>query len=326
MVFDAHDPHSWLAHHEGLQQRQRPSPGDDLERFHEWNLSAGPFVTADTLAVQRAIEHAQKRHRLAALTSRRTVIIDGPPLVGKTYAALNVAFDQTVGAYQAPPPDPTAVHICPWAYVETANHNGLLSIATAIARQVGVVEGGLRNASDYLAAIRHLAPRVGLQGFIIDDSHALSGARSATKSTTLATSLKSLITGIPAVAVIVGANLEKDNILTGTTGEQVRLSAHHRVLCGQWPHPDGRVTTGWERLVKQARSQLVLPDGPSQFQLGKRKAVQLLAAGIQNRPGRAIEWIKEATVHAVNHGVALDQSALEATADLIGASIDRVAT
>lgn len=271
MPLNAHDPHSWMAYQESQAHRHRPKPGDELERFHAWNWSAR-FVTDDTHAVQRAIQKAQFRHRHAALTSRSAVIIDGPPGAGKTEAVLTTALHQTVAAHHAPLPHPHSHHLCPWAYVQTSIQSGQLSVAKTIAQQIGVVEGGLRSASDYLTAIRHLAPRVGLQGLIVDDSHSMSGSKSATTSTTLATALKGLITGIPAVTVIVGTDLERDNILTGTTGEQVRLSARHPIICGGWPAPDGRVTTGWERLVKQARDVLVFPEGATQFRLGTRTA------------------------------------------------------
>lgn len=314
MIFEPDDPHSWMAYHAARKMRQRPNPRDGMERFHEWNWSAR-FFTDDTQTVKKAVEQAQFRHRHAALGSRSAVIIDGPPLAGKTDAALAVALSQTIAAHSAPLPQPYSHHLCPWAYVEAANQTGQLSVAKTIARQIRVIETGLRSAPDYLAAIRHLAPRVGLQGLIIDDSHAMKGARSASTSTTLATTLKGLITGVPTTTVIIGANLARDNILTGTTGEQVRMSAREPVVCGRWPHPDGRVITGWERLVKQARDQLALPDDTSQFRLGTRKTVLLLAEGSQGRPGRAIQWIKDAAEYAIKTGTHLDEAALEATAD-----------
>lgn len=314
-VFSAHDPDTWLEH----KPRSRPQPGDPASTFVAYNLAAGPVGTPDVRRVRAAIERAQRRNTNAPLSTRSVVIIDGPPLAGKTYAALSVAVEQTIAATHDPPPDPLCYRSRTWAYVEALNYSGSAGIAKSIATQVGAItDGRRRTTADHLEAIRHMAPKVGLKGVIIDDSHGMRGARTAASSSSLATTLKGLITGVPATTVIIGANLQRDNILTGTTGEQVRLSARDVVMCGTWDSPTGEASDPWVRLVKEMRTKLAFPRGTEQFQLAKRSTLQLLATGSQGRAGLAIDWIKEAACHAVTHDRPLDRSALEATADSIG--------
>lgn len=314
--FDPQDPATWPTHLQQLEERRPPRPGAPLEAYQEWNLGIGPLVTDDTRKIEHAITQAQLRYRVAPLTGRQAVIIDGPPLAGKTYAALSVALSQTAKSLAQPPAEPTTAHVRPWTYLEVMNHNGAKSIVTKMAGSLGALVDRPANAADYLAAIRHMAPKVGLLGYIVDDSHGLLGAKS-TQSTTLATALKGLITGIPAPAVIIGANLQRDGILQGTTGEQVRLSASHWVMCGDWPPPGGKHTTGWERLAHQLKTHLAFPDNPRQFQLRTRSTLQALVEGSLGRPGLAIKWAKDAAAHAVMNETVLDQRALSATEHLI---------
>lgn len=326
--FQASDPATWAAHLD--QTRVRPEPTTHLTeitmaQFVRWNFSAGPIETLDTLRVRQAITRTQLRNELAPLSGRCVVIIDGPPLAGKTYAALILALLQTQELLQGPRPHADCVWPRAWVYIEAKNHTGAASIARAIARGVGAIVGDKDGVDVCLAKIRHMAPKVGLIGYIVDDCHGMYGARS-TGSTTLATALKGLVTGIDATAVIIGANLERDGIFHGTAGEQIRLSARFRVMCGGWDRPDGRTNTGWEQLLGSLRQQLAFPGGLAQFQLGTHTIARELADGSLGRPGLAIDWVKEAAVHAITNETVLDLRALQATTHIIDRAVKNLGT
>ncbi|MFX4286698.1 hypothetical protein ACQBJO_00835 [Janibacter sp. G349] len=311
-TFNADDPSTWPAHIEWLQHRTKPHAGEPLETFVAWNLGIGPLVTDDTIDVENAIVRAQHRSRRAPLGGRDVVIIDGSPLAGKTFAALSVALKQTARAQTGPPPHPTCVHPRPWAYAEVRRQTGAAGVARSLAQSVGALVDSKRpSLADCVSAIRHMTPKVGFQGYIVDDVHGMLGAGSK-DSTALATGLKSLITGIPVPAVIIGADLKRDGIFQGTAGEQVRLSAHDWVMCGDWKTPDGRCTTGWERLLRELKDHLALPGGANQFSL-RRGALRALVEGSLGRPGLAIRWVTSAANYAVANEATLDHKALTAT-------------
>lgn len=198
-------------------------------------------------------------------------------------------------------------------YTEAANHAGLAGIAKALLDQSGVPAGtSERGAMGYLAALRRGAALAGVEGYIVDDAHGMLGARSR-NSTTLATALKGLITGVPATGVIVGANLAQDQILTGTTGDQVRLSGKFTVTCGGWPMPTRTEPASWGRLGQALHRALAFPRGPDQSRLQHLSTLTTLAEGSMNRPGLAIAWAKEAAEYAVSTDTVLDARALYAT-------------
>lgn len=286
---------------------------DTLDAFVAYNLSLGPIPTDDVRAIRDAIERAQLRNRHAPLHGQHVVVVDGPPMAGKTYAVLGCALEQTRAARQQPPPGPTCQRTTTWAYTEVTQHHGAASITGALGDAIGIVKDSGDRTPQYLSKIRHLAPKVGLVGYIVDDSHGILGARSR-DSTSLATTLKGLITGIPATAVIVGANLREQGIFSGSAGEQVRLrSAGTWVTCAQWPPPDGKSVTGWERLAATMSERLAFPGGPEQCRLNQKAVVASLAEGSAGRPGIAINWVKEAAIHAITHESTLDGEALTAT-------------
>lgn len=311
-TFNSHDPSTWQEHIEWLQSRAKPQSGAPLDAYVEWNLGIGPLVTDDTLEVENAIVQAQQRSRHAPLGGRDVVIIDGSPLAGKTFAALSVALKQTAKAQTGPPPHPTCVRPRPWAYAEVRRQTGAAGVARSLAQSVGALVDTNRPAlADYISAIRHMTPKVGFQGYIVDDVHGMLGAGSK-DSTALATGLKSLITGIPVPAVIVGADLRRDGIFQGTAGEQVRLSAYDWVMCGDWTIPDGRSTTGWERLLRELKDHLAFPGGSRQFRLTHR-ALRALVDGALGRPGLAIRWVTSAANYAISNESTLDHHALTMT-------------
>lgn len=310
--FHADDPSTWPAHIEWLKGRPRPHAEASLEAFVEWNLGIGPLITDDTIDVENAIVRAQRRSRRAPLGGRDVVIIDGSPLAGKTFAALSVALKQTAKAQAEPPPHPTCVHPRPWAYAEVRRQTGAAGVARSLARSVGALVDSKRpSLADCISAIRHMTPRVGFQGYIVDDVHGMLGAGSR-DSTALATGLKSLITGIPVPAVIIGADLKRGGIFQGTAGEQVRLSAHDWVMCGDWRAPDGRSTTGWERLLRELKDHLAFPGGTKQFRL-THGALRALVDGSLGRPGLAIRWVTAAANYAITNETTLDHKALTTT-------------
>ena len=55
----------------------------------------------------------------------------------------------------------------------------------ALGDAIGIVKDSGDRTPQYLSKIRHLAPKVGLVGYIVDDSHGILGARSR-DSTSLA--------------------------------------------------------------------------------------------------------------------------------------------
>lgn len=316
-TFHPQNPDDWDAYLDA----PRPTAPDPVESpdaetvdaFVAYNLGLGPIPTDDVRAIRDAIDHAQLRNRYAPLHGQHVVVVDGPPMAGKTYAVLGCALEQTRTARQQPPPDPQCRRVTAWAYTEVTQHQGAASITRAIGDAIGIVTDRGDRTPQHLAKIRHLAPKVGMLGYIVDDSHGIMGARNR-DSTTLATTLKGLITGIPATAVIIGANLREQGIFSGSAGEQVRLrSIGTWVTCAAWTMPDGQSVTGWERLAATMTARLAFPGGPGQCRLNQKASIAAVAEGSGGRPAVAINWIKEAAVHAITNQTTLDLTALTAT-------------
>lgn len=321
--FVASDPATWMDYLSAFDHKTPPAAGDPVQAYEDWNLGIGHVVTDDTLKVRAAITQTQRRNRLAPLTARGVVIVDGSPFAGKTSAVMQVALEQTRQAWAEPPPHEYAYSLRPWLYVEVQDRAGAASIASGLVRQIGApLPRGRNRASDHVRTIREHAPKIALQGYIVDDTHGMHGARSSGYSTTLSTSLKGLITGLPGTAVIVGADLARDGVFAGTAGEQISLSCRFPVTCGQWQFPTDTNPTGWHRLVRALKDKLAFPGGARQFQLGRLKAVQALAEGSLGRPGLAIDWVKEAAVYAVANETSLDLSALQATHACVQRQLD----
>ena len=307
----------------------QPLAEDVVRQFQAYNSRVGPLMTDDVIRVRRAIEQAHFENEHSSLAGQRCVVVDGPPLVGKTHAVLSVAFRETREIWNKHPPvdlDPHAdsgddhdggasgerVRRIPWSYIEISAASRQFGVLSGIHRFCGIPQGSRDKASDLLARLRHIAPHIGLRGVIIDDAHGIAGGRQR-ESALLADILKSVITGLPATVVIIGANLGLSGVLDGSLGEQVRGRSLWTEL-GNWPVPSkGKPPGPWERLASNLTKHLAFPGGPAQRHLDRRSTVMAIAEGSHGRPGLAIEWVKAAANHAIAHDTVLDVVALEAT-------------
>lgn len=303
------------------RDRTRPAPvegeraltDEGAARYQAYNLAVGPVPTDDVAKVNRAIADAHTENQHSSLAGQRCVIIDGPPMVGKTHAALSVALRETRAVWQAHeqagggPGRPI-----PWIYVEiTAAPRGH-GILAGMHRFCGIPSEARDTTLDLLVRLRDLAPKMGTRGVIIDDSHGLAGGRTR-ESTALADTLKGVITGLPITVVIVAADLARFGALGGPAGEQVRYRAIWTQL-GNWPVPARNNGPGpWERLAATMTKHLAFPYGVKQCRLDRLGTLQALAEGSLKRPGIAIDWIKLAANYAIANDAMLDRSALEAT-------------
>jgi hypothetical protein len=73
--------------------------------------------------------------------------------------------------------------------------------------------------ADYLAALRKLAPKVGLRGIIIDDGHGIGAGRTRTRDCS-PTSSRGIITGLPATIVLVGTGFDE----SGSAARSLRVT------------------------------------------------------------------------------------------------------
>lgn len=299
----------------------RPQPVEIVtdEMRHQvdaYNQRIGTISTRDTRSVREAIDRAHFENDHSAYGSATCVILSGAPLSGKTHAALTCAFSETRdiwGSLGRAPDDPKFDRSIPWIYVEVPKQARELSLLKAIWTFIGLPPLPPRStASDYLKALRKLAPAIGLRGIIIDDSHGI-GERQSQDSRLLADILKSLITGLPATIVLIGTGFDESGVLRGTAGDQVRLRSARWIDVGKWQPPSQNGVGDWELLSRSLSDRLVLPRSTARVRLTTRGAVRSIHEGSNGRPGLAVEWAKRAASYAVWHDTDLDITALEAT-------------
>lgn len=299
----------------------RPQPAevvtDELRhRVDAYNQRVGTISTRDTRSAREAIRRAHFENDHSAYGSATCVILSGLPLSGKTHAALTCAFSETRdiwGKLGRAPDDPKFDRSIPWIYVEVPKQARSLSLLKAIWTFIGLPPLSPRaTASDYLPALRKLAPSIGLRGIIIDDSHGV-GERQSKDSRVLADILKGIITGLPATIVLVGTGFEESGVLRGSAGDQVRLRSARWIDVGKWQPPSLNAVGDWELLGRGLSERLVLPRSTATVRLTTRGAVHSLHEGSRGRPGLAVEWAKRAASYAVWHDTDLDVAALEAT-------------
>ncbi|CCH74162.1 hypothetical protein BN11_40001 [Nostocoides australiense Ben110] len=299
----------------------RPQPAanvtDALRRqVDAYNQRIGTISTRDTRTVREAIHRAHFENDHSAYGSATCVILSGAPMSGKTHAALTCAFSETRdiwGRLGRAPDDPKFDRSIPWIYVEVPKQARELSLLKAIWTFIGLPPLPPRaTASDYLQALRKLAPAIGLRGVIIDDSHGI-GERQNEHSRLLADILKSIITGLPATIVLTGTGFDESGVLRGSAGDQVRLRSSRWIDVGKWPPPSPNTVGDWELFGRSLSERLVLPRSTATVRLTTRGAVRALLEGSRGRPGLAVEWAKRAASYAVWHDTDLDVTALEAT-------------
>lgn len=290
-----------------------------VRHFHAYNSALGPLPTDDVAKVREAVTRAHFENEHASLAGQRAVVIDGPPLVGKTHAALGVAFQETRAiwddlddAFRPEAGAPAKQRSIPWVYVEVTKASHGFGILAGMHRFCGIPQNPRDNTEALMARLRDLAGPLGTRGVIIDDSHGLAGGRTQ-DSATLADTLKGIITGLPFTVVIIGADLAASGFLNGPFGEQVRYRSMWTQL-GNWPVPTRNGPPGpWERLAATLTRHLAFPRGASQCRLNSRDTLTTLIEGADRRPGLAIDWAKAAAHHAITNDKSLDKASLEAT-------------
>lgn len=300
------------------------------DAFNRYNQRLGPFSTQDQRRVSDAITKAHFENDHAVFGPQACVIVDGPPLAGKTYAVLTQAMKETRAIWEALPYDPEEPghhRSTPWVYIEIPKYGQGFSILSAICMFCGaiVAERRDKNATTLGFLLRDLAPQIGLRGVIIDDSHGIAGQVNK-QARSLADTLKNSITGIPATVVIIGTGLRESGVLHGIAGEQVLLRGAAWVDVGDWPAPGVSAASNlgpWERLAASLNEHLAFPRPDTRCLLNQRPVLNRLVDGARGRPGLAIMWVKRAARHAIDTDSHLDLSALDATYQ---ATMDRVGT
>lgn len=304
-----------------MNQNPRPELGGPVtdalrERVDAYNQRIGTITTRDTKAVAEAIQRAHFENDHSAYGSATCVIISGPPMSGKTHAALTCAFSETRDIWGRLGREPDAEGFdrsVPWAYVEVPKLARGLSVLKSLWTFIGPPELAPRaTAADYLHALRKLAPSIGLRGIVIDDSHGV-GQRQNEDSRLLADILKGIITGLPATIVLVGTGFDESGVLRGSAGDQVRLRGARWIDVGKWHPPSATGIGDWELLGKNLSERLILPNPGTSIRLTTRGTIRYLHEGSRGRPGLAVEWAKRAASYAVWHDVDLDATALAAT-------------
>lgn len=304
-----------------MSQNPRPSitgaVTDQLRHdVDSYNQRIGTIATRDTRAVEQAIRRAHFENDHSAYGSATCVILNGNPMSGKTHAALSAAFTETRQIWShldRPADDPDHDRSIPWIYVEVPKLARGLSLLKAIWTFVGLPPQPPRaTTADYLDALRTIAPRIGLRGIIVDDSHGIGG-RQSEDSRLLADVLKGLITGLPATIVLVGTGFNETGVLHGSAGDQVRLRGARWIDVGLWTPPTRGHIGDWELLGRSLSERLLLPSSVAKVRLTTRRVLDRLVEGSDQRPGLAVIWAKRAASHAVWNDTDLDLAALDAT-------------
>lgn len=294
---------------------------DELRHLVDaYNQRIGTITTRDTRAVRDAIRRAHFENDHSSYGSATCVILDGPPMSGKSHAALTHAFTETRAIWQTlgrAPDDPTSDRSIPWIYVEVPKRAEGRSLLRSIWAFCGLPPQPPRaTAADHLDALRRIATRTGLRGIIVDDSHGI-GVRQSQESRLLADILKGLVTGLPATIVLIGTGLRESGVLHGPAGDQVRLRGARWIEVGGWQPPVRGRIGDWELLGRSLSQRLMLPSPATTIRLTNRKVLDRLVDGSRSRPGLAVEWAKRAASHATWSDTDLDVAALDAThADL----------
>lgn len=291
---------------------------DELRNaFAVFNQRIATFATSDTRRVREAVRQAHFENDHAPYGSAACVILSGRPLSGKTHAALFCAFSETRATWSAlphDPNDPTRDRSIPWIYVEVPKEGRGHSVLKAMWTFCGAppLPAHSANASDYLAALRRIAPRIGLRGIVIDDTHGV-GARQSQESRLLADTMKTLVTGLPATLLFLGTGFTESGVLHGSAGDQVRLRGAQWIDVGRWDSPVRGQIGDWDNLSRELSQRLLLPSPRAQVRLTRRRVLERLVEGSGQRPGLATVWAKRAATYAAWHDVDLDLVALDAT-------------
>lgn len=279
--------------------------------FRGFVLQLGPINLPHVRDVAAAIDDAHVENDLSLVGPQRCVVIDGRPHAGKTYAALTKAFAETRAVWDSSPPEEAAAaRSIPWVYVEIPPRAQALSLYQAILTFCGMpIPSGRTNATALGVVLRSLAPQVGMRGVIIDDSHGIAG----TEPRVISDILKTVITGIPATIVMIGASLRERGVFDTLAGEQVVERANW-VHVPDWPVPPSTGDVGpWAQLAAYFTHARPLPDPEREVRLDSRQTLTYLATGSRQKPGVAIHWLKAAACHAINHHTDLDLTSLRAT-------------
>lgn len=291
-----------------------PDPSDPRVQaaFCEFAERLGPIPTPDSRAVAAAIDHAHFENDMSSIGTQRCVIVDGRPHTGKTHAALAKAFADTRTIWDAPPVDPATARSIPYIYAEIPPRAQAPSVYQAILAFTGLPvpsPSARRNATSLAGVLRDMAPLIGLRGVILDDCHGLAG----TDRAILADILKTVVTGIPATTVIIGAGMRERQIFDTLPGEQV-LERASWVRVGDWGIPPRKGDVGpWSEIASYFVAARPLPDPGRRVALDSRRTLTYLAEGSRAKPATAIKWLKRAARHAIVNQTDLDLAALRAT-------------
>lgn len=272
----------------------------------------GPFQLPDVRNVANAIDEAHFENDMSTVGTQRCVIVDGLPHAGKTYSAITHAFAETRQVWQADTTSTPSARSIPWVYVEIPPKAQALSLYQAVLTFCGMPlpsPAARANATILSAHVRDLAAQVGLRGIIFDDAHGIAG----TDSRFVGDILKTVVTGVPATVVVVGAGLHDRRIFNTLPGTQV-LERANWVTVGAWPLPPakGDYHGPWGELAARFTKADPLANPERKVLLGNRPALTHLAAGSGQKPGTAIKWLKRAARYAVMNDTNLDLAALKA--------------
>ena len=292
----------------------RDLTGTERAALVDYTRRIGPLKTADTQRLGAAIDELVEGNTHNVNGSRRLLLVDGPSAMGKSQAVVAHALKRAGQVWAQTGRSVDGVAVVPYLYCEVGASGWARALMQSMLDFAGIPCGPREPASELLSRFRRLAPLLRVQVVIIDDAHMLRAASAASRG--LTDFLKTLVTGLPASLVFVGAGLTDSALLRQTTSgysaaEQISRRAT-MIELAPWSH--GGPGDGWSRLVANLEKQLRLPEGPDRGVLTTTGTVRLLHQRSAGHPGLMIDWVKRAAVTAITAGQPLTQALLAATA------------
>lgn len=265
----------------------------------------------DLVMVARAIAAAALYNRHAPPGGRRCVIVLGPSHIGKTFAVLQALLADYRRLLATAPPD--VEPYLPWTWGLMDGEGLGRAMLSGICAFHAIPQSRTTDTtSTLLQRYRSLIGPLGIVGVHIDDLGSMNAH--GNQIIDLAGVLKAMVTSLPLTVVLTaipGTPLLEGQHAPAAT--QQLLTRASIVRLNPLPSPAGE-PGAWERMMYDLIGKLVMPRGPRQIQLNRRRVNTLLHERTAGLPGSAIVWVKEAAALAALTDSTLGLETLLATA------------